>query len=386
MRTGPGRGIVRALTVTGALAAVAITAHSVYNARRARRVRRTESITGEKVSVLIPARDEAARIGPTLAAVIAQQGVDGLEVLVLDDGSTDGTADVVRSIAGDDKRVRVIDGGHGDLPPGWLGKPWACQRLAEAASGDVLLFLDADVTLAPRAVVSVVESLRGWDVDVISAFPRQTAVGAAERICQPMVGWAWLSLLPTRLAESQRCTLTTIGNGQVMVVDAAAYRTLGGHAVVADRIVEDIALMKAAKRARIRAVPAIASDVASCRMYGSAREVVDGYGKNIAVVLGSPLLTGTVLVLLSVAHLVPPIAAVVSRDRRTRAWGALGYASAVAGRVVVARHTGDRMWPDALAHPATVASFIALAAESFRRLRTGTAVWKGRVLTGSSRT
>ena len=386
MRTGAGRrrSAARALTVAGTVAAVAITAHAAYNSRRARRITPTESITGERVSVLIPARDEAQRITATLEGLMAQQGVEDLEVLVLDDGSTDGTADVVRRVAADDKRVRVIEGGYDPLPLGWLGKPWACQRLADAASGDVLVFVDADVTLEPHAVVSLVEALRCWQVDLVSAFPRQDAVTASERVCQPMVGWAWLSLLPTRLAEDPRCTLTTIGNGQLMVFDAEAYRELGGHRVVADRIVEDIGLMKAAKRADLRAVPAIGRDIASCRMYGGTRELIDGYAKNIAVVLGSPALTGGLLGLICLAYIVPPVAAVVSRDRRTKVWGAVGYAAAVSGRVIVARRTGDRVWPDALAHPATVAAFTGLAAESFRRLRAGTATWKGRVLTGGS--
>jgi hypothetical protein len=250
----------------------------------------------------------------------------------------------------------------------------------------VLIFLDADVTVDPRAVVSLVESLRTWKVGLVSAFPQQRAESMAERVCQPMVGWAWMSLLPTTLAENPRAVLTTIANGQIMVFDAARYRELGGHVAVAGEIVEDIGLMKAAKRARIDAVPAIGTDIAACRMYGGTSDLIDGYAKNIAVVLGSPVLTCALLGLIVLSAVVPPVMAVTSHDRQTRAWGAAGYAAAVAGRVVVARHTGDRVWPDVLAHPATVAAFAGLALESFRRRHAGTATWKGRVVSAGRRT
>jgi cellulose synthase/poly-beta-1,6-N-acetylglucosamine synthase-like glycosyltransferase len=107
------------------------------------------------VSVLLPVRDEAAAVTACLTALLAQQGMSKLEVLVLDDGSSDGTGDIARAVAGADSRVQVLSGGP--LPPGWLGKPYACARLAAHATGDVLVFIDADVILHPRAIAAAVD-------------------------------------------------------------------------------------------------------------------------------------------------------------------------------------------------------------------------------------
>ncbi|MET0415454.1 MAG: glycosyltransferase family A protein, partial [Actinoplanes sp.] len=107
--------------------------------------------TAERVAVLLPLRDEAGRVTPCLESLLAQRGVPNLEILVLDDGSTDGTAEVVRSVAGD--KVRLLTGAP--LPDGWLGKPHACHQLAAAApDADILSFVDADVVLQPDAIAA----------------------------------------------------------------------------------------------------------------------------------------------------------------------------------------------------------------------------------------
>jgi len=138
------------LTLVGTVAALAGTVHTAYNLRRLRRPVRRQPCT-ERVSVLLPLRDEVGHAGAALTAVLGQVDVADVEILVLDDGSGDGTGEVVRSIAATDTRVRVIDSAPVEPPPGWLGKPWACERLAAAATGSVLVFVDADVVLEPHA-------------------------------------------------------------------------------------------------------------------------------------------------------------------------------------------------------------------------------------------
>src|SRR4029077_15360358 len=122
-----------------------LTLHTLANLRTLRTPLPEPPEVTERVSVLIPVRNEAARIEGCLARVLAQVGVPDLQILVLDDGSSDGTGDLARSFAEEDGRVRVIDGT--ELPDGWLGKPHACADLAAAADGDVLVFVDADVRL-----------------------------------------------------------------------------------------------------------------------------------------------------------------------------------------------------------------------------------------------
>ena len=123
--------MARTLSAAGSLAAVAATAHTLYNLRLLRRPATDPPPVHETVSILLPVRDEQSRVGPCLRALLEQQEVAGLEIVVLDDGSSDGTARVVGEVAAQDPRVRLVDGGPTPPPAGWLGKPWACQRLAD---------------------------------------------------------------------------------------------------------------------------------------------------------------------------------------------------------------------------------------------------------------
>ncbi|GFJ77598.1 hypothetical protein Phou_017780 [Phytohabitans houttuyneae] len=224
------------------VAVAALTAHTLVNARLLRRPRAAASTVDESVAVLLPLRDEAARVEPCLRALKAQEGVPGLEVIALDDGSTDGTADLVRAHG-----LRVEDGTA--PPPGWLGKPHACHQLAaRAPHATVLVFVDADVVLAPHAVAAAVCELRAAGVDLLSPYPRIVAGTAGERLVQPLLQWSWLTFLPLRAMErSPRPSLAAAG-GQFLVVDRAGYDRAGGHAGVRDEVLEDVALARAVKR------------------------------------------------------------------------------------------------------------------------------------------
>ena len=140
--------VVRGLVRAGTALAVAATAHQVLNLRALRVPPTDPPPVAEAVSVLLPVRDEAHRVAPACAALLAQRGVPDLEVLVLDDGSTDGTADVVCQVVAGDPRVCGCSAGP-RLDPACSGKPHACSQLAAAARGRVLVFVDADVVLAP---------------------------------------------------------------------------------------------------------------------------------------------------------------------------------------------------------------------------------------------
>jgi hypothetical protein len=346
-----------------ALAAAALTVHAAVNARLLRVP--TATTTDRRVSVLLPVRDEAARVAPCLRAVLASTGVD-LEVVVLDDGSTDGTADVVRRVAAGDRRVRLLTGAP--LPPGWLGKPHACQQLAAAASRDVLVFVDADVVVAPHAVAATVALLDAHGLDLVSPYPRQEAPGTTGLV-QPLLQWSWLTFLPLRLAERSPRPSLAAANGQLLAVRRDAYDRAGGHAAVRSAVVEDVELLRALKRTGGRGGVADGTHLATTRMYDSWGELVDGYTKSLWTL---PPATVVVLLLLYVA---PALAAL-----RGSRWGLAGYAAGVAGRVVSARRTGSRALPDSLAHPVSVAMFAGLAVRSRVARRRGGLTWKGRSL------
>ncbi|WP_121193942.1 glycosyltransferase [Motilibacter peucedani] len=349
------------------------TAHTAYNLRRLPRPPAEPAPLAERVSVLLPLRDEEHRARPCLEALREVVRADPrVEVLVLDDGSSDGTAALAAEVLG--PVGRVVSGRP--LPAGWLGKPWACAQLAELAdpASSALVFVDADVVLAPHAVRATVQLLRERGLALVSPYPRQLCASPAERLVQPLLQWSWATTLPLGLAERSTRPSLAAANGQLLCVDRAAYDRCGGHAGVRREVLEDLALLRAVKRSGGRGGVADGTTLATCRMYTGWGELREGYTKSLWAAFGSPAGTAAVTGALALAYVVPPAAAL----RGSRA-GLAGYAAAVAGRVLVARRTGGRQL-DALAHPASVAVFSWLAVRSWLGRRAGTLAWKGRPL------
>ncbi|MFG3704279.1 glycosyltransferase [Micromonospora sp. NPDC047670] len=369
--------------VLALLAGVAVlTAHTLVNAgRRLRRPADRPAPVTETVAVLLPLRDEATRVTPCLRALLAQRGVPGLRVVVLDDGSTDGTADVVRAVAGDDPRVTLLDGVA--PPPGWLGKPHACWQLATRAdpAATALVFVDADVVLAPDAVAAAVTELRAARVTLLSPYPRIVVATAADRLVQPLLQWLWLTFLPLRAMErSPRPSLAAAG-GQFLVVDRVGYDAAGGHAAVAGKVLEDIELARAVKRAGGRIALADGSRLAACRMYEDWPQLRDGYSKSLWATFGHPAAAAAVVTLLLVLYTAPPLLAVVALAAGAppvAAAALAAYLLGVAGRVVSARATGGRWWPDALAHPVSVVVLGWLTLRSYHLRKRRRLSWRGR--------
>jgi hypothetical protein len=363
----------RALTVAGTVGSVALTAHSVANLRALRVPDLDPAPATERVSILLPVRDEAAQIGDCLRAVLDQISLPDLEILVLDDGSTDGTADVVRTVAADDPRVRLLTGTP--LPPGWLGKTHACAQLAAAATGSVLVFVDADVRLAPQAVAASVALLRDAGLDLVCPYPRQIAESMAERLVQPLLQWSWLTTLPLRHAERSPRPSMSAANGQLLVVDAETYRRCGGHGAVRDQVLDDMELLKAVKRSGGTGGVVDGTGLAVCRMYTDWTSLSEGYRKSLWAAFGSPAGAAATGAALGVLYVVPPLAALGGSGV-----GLTGYGAAVAGRYLVAERTGGRSVPDALFHPASVVTVLWLTVASWRGRRRGDLTWKGRRL------
>lgn len=239
-----------------------------------------------RVSLLIPARNEARNIGRSLEYA-ASCGFPFEEICVYDDCSEDDTAGQVIRFSrcrGAELPVRLL---RGEGPPaGWLGKPHACHRLAEAARGEVLLFIDAEVCLHPGAVEAALELMRCKQAALVSFFPRQQMESFGERLIVPVMHWLLVSLLPIRLVEASRWAVFSAANGQFMCFDGEHYRRHRWHAQVRNLVVEDIGIMRKLKRGGHRGVLRLADQRVCCRMYQGLGPAFEGFSKNILAGFG----------------------------------------------------------------------------------------------------
>lgn len=325
-------------------------------------LRRTPTVPGRpRTSILIPARDEVARLPRLLPGLLAQ-GAD--EVLVLDDGSSDGTAELLAGYR--DDGLTVLPGRP--RPDGWIGKNWACHQLAAAATGDLMVFCDADVVLRPRALDALWSQIVLQRADVFSVFPRQITATAGERFLVPLIDETLLSFLPHRLLDLPVPSAAT-ANGQLLAFRREAYAVLGGHEAVRDRIVEDIALARRARRTGMRLGLALGGDLVQARMYDDYASTVAGLGKSLraahfgstAVLLGSAGFHLT-------AYTMPWL--MWHRGRAWRAAAVLGLAE----RLLTNAKTGRGAYAEAALVPLTPLAALPVYAVAARRK----ARWKGR--------
>ncbi|MFC3124899.1 glycosyltransferase family 2 protein [Pseudoroseomonas globiformis] len=253
------------------------------------------------VSILIPARDEAAHIETCVRAALSSQGV-GIEVVVMDDGSRDATAAIVTRLAQEDPRLRLLRAPP--LPQGWTGKVHACARLAEAARGTHLLFIDADVTLRPHAAAAMAGHAMRHDIALVSGVPRQVMRGVGEALTVPVINLMMLGYLPAGGRRGAKPSLAA-ACGQLVLAEAAAYRAAGGHAA-APAILHDALSLARRMRARGFTTEVVdGSRLATCRMYDSFAAAWSGFVKNAREGMATPLGLPVWTALLGGAHLLP---------------------------------------------------------------------------------
>jgi len=326
------------------------------------------------VSVMIPARDEAAVIGGTIACLLAQD-YPQYEIILLDDQSTDGTAEVALQAAGDDPRLRIQPGTP--LPPGWMGKNWACQQMQQNAKGDILVFTDADVIWEPNALRALVENMIATQADLYTVWPTQQTVTWAERLTVPLMALVILGYLP--IVGTHYLPLAAFGaaNGQCMAWRRAAYDTVGGHQAVSDNVLEDVTLARMAKAAELCLRMADGNKLIRCRMYTDWPSVRDGYAKNILAGYGNsiPLLLGATVFHWGI-FLVPWVWLLVAPGL----WPLVLIIAGLGVRALTAAFTHQRV-TDALLLPVSVLVMTRIAFQAiYWQWRYGGPVWKGRVV------
>jgi hypothetical protein len=336
---------------------------------------RGTGMVSKKVSVLIPARNEEGNIGPALDAVLLSQDVV-FEVVVLDDHSTDRTAEIVRDRQRTDQRVRLELAPA--LPEGWCGKEHACHILAQHARHEVMVFVDADVRLAPGALASFVRFMEVSGVSLASGVPRQITGGLFERMMIPLIHFTLLCYLPFRKMRSSLSVGASAGCGQLFVALAGDYHRAGGHQAIWNRIHDGVGLPRSFRRAGFRTDLFDPTDLASCRMYERAGDVWSGLAKNATEAMATPMLIGPITVMLVAGHVLP--------------WFVVLWEPVVGGLAcllsLIPRLVG--VWrfrqplTGALLHPFGISALVAIQwVALFNKLRGKAPVWKGRAFTAA---
>jgi len=231
-----------------------------------------------KISVLIPARNEENHIGRILNCLL-EQDYQNLEVLVCNDHSTDRTPKILEEYATNHAKIDWFKGK--DLAPGWTGKNFACHQLAARASGEILLFLDADMEIHGDIISSMAAWMHKKDLALLSIFPRQILRTPGERATVPVMNWILLSLLPLPLVYLSRRSSFSAANGQFMMFKNNVYHKLKPHAIVRSSPVEDIEIMRIYKQNAFRCATLTGDKRVQCRMYAGYGEAIRGFSKNV---------------------------------------------------------------------------------------------------------
>jgi chlorobactene glucosyltransferase len=255
---------------------------------------------GPLLSVVIPARNEERIIEATVRAMLAQSYAN-LEVIVVNDRSTDRTGEILSAI--DDQRLVVI---HGEEPPpGWLGKPWACDQGCRAAGGELLLLVDADVQYGPGAIAAAAGYMADHpEIAMAAILPRFDMHGFWENIAMPMLAVTACMFMPLWLANRTTIVLIGIGGGTGNLIRRRDYDDVGGYATLHNAVVDDVGMAQQLRARGKRTHVVRAGDLVSLRMYHGAREIIHGFTKNVFTAVGGVTLIVSLPLMISF-HLLP---------------------------------------------------------------------------------
>ena len=338
----------------------------VFNSLTIRVIKNTPTKVSGSVSVLIPMRNEEENVKGCLSSVLAQKGLDTLEVIAIDDGSTDNTSNEVKAFPS----VELISGEK--LPDKWLGKLWACQQLAEKSSGDYLVFVDADVRLSDYAVANSISKMGNWDF--ISPYPRQLTSGFVQKIFQPLLQWSWLSSVPLLIAQKYSIKSMAVANGQFLIIKRDAYFKSGAHAGIKTEVLDDLMLARNLLKQGYKGGVAEASNIATCHMYKNKMELFKGYQKSLWKAFGSVPGTILAIALLIVTGILPIISTALGSTSGLAAFGLITLS-----RMISSLRTGS-LPNSAIFHPLAILMLLGLILFSWYGKITNTITWRDRTV------
>lgn len=344
-----------------------------------------------KVAVLIPARNEEEGIAACLESVLASTGVQ-LEVIVLDDASTDSTAAIVAEIAARHSHVRLLT--SVPLPLGWNGKQHACWQAAEASSSPVLCFLDADVRLQPDALARTAGVLLRERAGLVSGFPRELTGTWLEKLLIPLIHFVLMGLLPMRMLRTTNKPEFAAGCGQFLVVDREAYFRAGGHSAIRQTMHDGLLLPRLLRQHGFGTRLVDLTNLANCRMYRWAKTTWNGLAKNATEGFAAPARIVPMTLFLAAGQVLPLVLLWAAWQRTIviipflgpsyRIWMLPVWVAAVSvllsylPRMINAVRY-RQSWVGALLHPVGVAIFLVLQWYALlRKLLGRPASWKAR--------
>lgn len=328
------------------------------------------------VAILIPARDEEASIGRCVQAALASRGAS-IEVIVLDDGSSDATAAIIQTLAREDDRLTLASGPP--LPAGWNGKQHACWVLSTLTDRPNLLFLDADVVLGPEAAARLAPRP---GIDLVSGVPQQRMGSVVERMAIPMINTLLMGYLPVGPMRRTKIVALAAGCGQMMIVRADAYRAVGGHGAIRRSLHDGLKLPRAFRAAGFTTDLVNGAELATCRMYDSPRALWTGFLKNATEGMARPAALPVWTVLLFGGHVLPWLALLAAwlDDASTGTRTVLGLACAapLIARLIQARLCREPLGA-VLLHPFGILLTLAIQWTALVRRGIGrTTEWRGR--------
>ena len=321
---------------------------------------------GAKLSILIPARDEEANIRDCAESALMQEGVD-LEVIVMDDGSRDATATIVREIAARDPRLRLEQAPP--LPKDWAGKVHACARLAERATGTHLLFLDADVRLEAGAAAAMLGHAVRTRCAMVSGVPRQITGSLGEALTVPIINLLLAGYLPGMGRAFTRMPGMAAGCGQLQLVERRAYTRIGGHESLKTSLHDGLKLARALRRAGERTELVQGAGLARCRMYEGFSASWNGFLKNAREGMATPIGLPVWTVLLAGGFVAPFL---LLPDT------ALAAALALGVRAAITWHAREAWWTVPLLPFAVLVALAIQWTALAHAARGGQIAWKGR--------
>lgn len=378
------------VTLTGALlVSVVVLGLNLAVVPRLRKVRPRCGVL-PRVSILVPARNEALNIEACVRSLLAQD-YPTFRVHVLDDHSTDGTGEMVRRLGLDEGNGGLLKGR--ELPQGWVGKNWACHQLSEAADGEYLLFTDADTIHAPGALRALVSLAQERGASLVSAWPEQLTVSLGERLVVSLLPFVGALLYPhffLRLLEAHpglrqwvpvrlRRSLGA-ANGQVILFERSGYERVGGHAGLRAHLVEDVALGRAVASRMGEGLWWVNCDGAGlvqCRMYRDLEEVWEGFTKNVRAAFEGGLAQFCAAGVVQALVFVLPFCCLLAPTSHVE-WARCEVGLVLLLRVLATLGLGGSWWSVVL-HPVAYGLALAIGLNSWRRSAGAGVLWKGRL-------